>query len=190
MSAAPKWLQGVARTVRNSPRLTSATETVFGRLQGNRTVVDVATRVFGFDLAVPIVFLRAGRALAGMAEVERLPVVLVNAAGMPGDRLTGLLEDLEALQRRTRGFRPVLLLDTPAFAEVRAYDWPMELVVPAADWSFATDWDDYLADRVAMMVARYRAWIVVSARTGTMEADGCRILGRLEHYRPWEARKV
>ncbi len=84
----------------------------------------------------------------------------------------------------------MLLLDTPAFAEVRARDWPMELVVPAADWSFATDWDDYLAERVAMMVARYRAWIVVSARTGTLEADGRRILERLEHYRPWEARKV
>ncbi len=188
-ASAPGWLRGAAKTIRNSPRLTSATDRVFGAVQGNRVLVDVATRVFAWDGAVPVAFLEAGRPLDGMAETERLPIVIVDAIGA-GAALPHVLREVAILQGETRGFRPVLLLDQPEFAAVRAYGWPMELLLPEAEWAFAGEWADYRARRLAMMLARYRAWTIVGVLDGQLEPGGRRLLGALRTYRPWEVRKI
>ncbi|MEI2774434.1 MAG: hypothetical protein V9G19_00380 [Tetrasphaera sp.] len=188
---APGWLQATARTIRNSPRLLAATDRTFGAVQGNRTLVDIATRVFAWDGAVPVVFLHAGRPLRGMAEVERLPIIVIDAVLLDAARVAHVLREVSILQERTRGFRPVFLLSVPEFAAVRAYGYPVELVVPAADWDFERPWPEYVAERLAMMLARYRAWTIVGVQDdGTLEPGGRRLLEVLETYRPWEARTI
>ena len=71
--------------------------------------------------------------------------------------IAALLGQVAELQEQTQGFRPVLLLSVPAFAEVRAYGWPVELVVNEADWDFEQDWADHVTLRLAMMQTRYQA---------------------------------
>lgn len=183
----PRWLVRAARTVRTSPRLSSVGNRAVDGVQGNRVLVDVATRVFAFAGGVPVIFLRCGAGVAGIEHPERLPVVLIDAVGCDSDALPGVLAELEELQRRTRGFRPLLLVDRPVFREVRAFDWPMELVVPQSDWDFPLEWQEYLADRLAMIATRYRTWTSVTVRDGRLDPMGRRVLERLEHYRPWEA---
>lgn len=188
---APGWLKAAARTIRTSPRLLAATDRTFGAVQGNRTLVDIATRVFAWDGAVPVVFLEAGRPLAGMAEVERLPVIVVDAVLLDATHLAHLLREVSILQGRTRGFRPVFVASVPEFAAVRAYGYPFELVVPAAEWEFAREWPGYVAERLAMILARYRGWTIVGVcADGTLEPGGRRLLEALATYRPWEARTI
>jgi hypothetical protein len=187
--SAPNWLKATARTIRNSDRLTSATDRVFGAVQGNRVLVDVATRVFAWDAAVPVVFLDAGKPLAGLAEPERLPIIVIDAIGA-GDHLDDVLAEVSDLQAETRGFRPVLLLDQPAFGAARAYGYPVELVIPEDEWDFTGEWADYVARRRAMMLARYRAWTIVAVLDGRLDPTGRRLLAQLADYRPWEARKI
>lgn len=189
VASAPGWLTGAAKTIRNSPRLTTATGRVFGAVQGNRVLVDIATRVFAWDGAVPVAFLEPGRPLDGMAETERLPIIVIDAIDA-GEALPHVLREVAILQGETRGFRPVVLLDQPAFGAVRAYGWPMELVVPEAEWDFPQEWADYRARRLAMLLARYRAWTIVGVVDGQLEPGGRRLLSVLATYRPWEVRKI
>lgn len=183
----PRWLVRAARTARSSPRLTAAGNRAVEGVHGRPALVDVATRVLAFSGGVPVLYLRGGAGVAGVEHPERLPVVLVDAVGCPSDALPVLLAEVGDLQARTRGFRPVFLLDVPAFRELRAYDNPMELVIPEREWDFDEPWADYLATRRAMMATRYRPWTAVAAADGRLEAQGRAMLSLLEHYRPWEA---
>ncbi|MFZ1577014.1 MAG: hypothetical protein WAT47_01490, partial [Nostocoides sp.] len=156
-------------------------------IQGNRAVVGVATRVLRQGGGVPVILLKSGSGLAGVEHPERLPVVIVDAAGVPVEGIAALLAQVAELQEQTQGFRPVLLLSVPAFAEVRAYGWPVELVVNEADWDFEQDWADHVTLRLAMMQTRYQAWATVAVVDGELAAGGVRLLRSLEFYRPWEA---
>lgn len=183
----PRWLVRAAQTVRSSPRLSSVGNRAVDGVQGNRTLVDVATRLFAFAGGVPVIFLKGGRGADGVEHPERLPVVLIDAVGSAAGEIPGLLAELCALQEATRGFRPLLLLDVPAFREARAYGYPVELIVPQADWDFDTDWADYYAERLAMIATRYRTWITVRVVDGRLDPLGRRVLARLATYRPWDA---
>ncbi|CCH75449.1 hypothetical protein BN11_700006 [Nostocoides australiense Ben110] len=183
----PRWLVGAARTVRSSGRLSALGNRAVGGVQGNRTLVDVATRVFAFSGGVPLIYLKGGVAVADVPNPERLPVVLVNAVGAGVEAIPGLIEEVAGLQRETLGFRPVLLVSVPCFREVRAQGWPMELVVPQQEWDFEQEWEDYLAGRVAMIATRYRTWGSVGVVDGRLEPMGRRVLQQLATYRPWEA---
>lgn len=183
----PRWLVRAAQTVRSSPRLSSVGNRAVDGVQGNRTLVDVATRLFAFAGGVPVIFLKGGRGVEGVEHSERLPVVLIDAVATPAEAIPGLLADVADLQEATRGFRPLLLLDVPAFREARAYGYPMELLVPQADWAFDSDWEDYYAGRLAMIATRYRTWATVRVIDGQIEPLGRRLLTGLATYRPWDA---
>jgi hypothetical protein len=80
--------------------------------------------------------------LAGLG-VERLPVILLSFVGIAdnlGEKATvddvvdSAIEDVAEMQLLGAGFRPVFLLDTPAFTRARSYDYVVELVTPRAAW--------------------------------------------------------
>lgn len=183
----PKWITATARTVRSSSRLSSATDRAIGAVRGNAVLIDVARRVFAWDAPVPVMVLAAGRPLAGMDGTERLPIVVIDAIGS-GASLPHILREVAVLQGETRGFRPVLLLDQPEFAAVRAFGYPVELVIPEAEWDFAGEWADYRARRLAMMLVRYAALSIVGVTDGQLDPVGRRLLASLASYRPWEVR--
>ena len=95
MSTPPTWLKVAVRTVRRSPRLSAAADSALAHARGNRAMVDIANRVFGLDFTQPIVFLNAGRALAEVSAVERLPIVLVRVATMFFRYRAWLIVDVE-----------------------------------------------------------------------------------------------
>lgn len=183
----PLWLVAAARSVRSSPRLSGLGSRAVDGVQGNRTVVDLATRVFALSGGVPVIFLKGGSAIESQEHAERLPVVLVDLVGAEAAVLSQALAEVAQVQARTRGFRPLILVSTPAFRELRGYGWPMELVVAQQDWDFDQAWEDYLAARLAMIATRYRLWSTVGLRDGRLDPLGVRVLEQLATYRPWEA---
>lgn len=183
----PAWLVSAARTVRGSERLSGVGNRAVGSVQGNRTLVDIATRVFAFAGGVPVIFLKGGSPVETVEHPERLPVVLINAIGVAGAAIPGVLAQIADLQTRTAGFRPLLLTSTPVFRQVRPYGWPVELVIAQEDWDFPQEWQDYVAARLAMIATRYRTWSTVGVVDGTLDPLGVRVLEQLASYRPWEA---
>lgn len=183
----PAWLVSAARTVRGSERLSGVGNRAVGSVQGNRTLVDIATRVFAFSGGVPVIFLKGGSPVETVEHPERLPVVLINAIGVAGEAIPGVLAQIADLQTRTAGFRPLLLTSTPAFRQVRPYGWPVELVIAQEDWDFPQEWQDYVAARLAMIATRYRTWCTVGVVDSALDPLGVRVLEQLASYRPWEA---
>jgi hypothetical protein len=128
------------------------------------------------DASGPPADVAAGRLLSGLG-VERLPVILLNMVGLAddlGDRIAigelvdDVIDDLAELQLLGAGFRPVFLLDVPAFNRARSYGYVVELVTPRTAWSVELpDWSEYVAARVASMTAFYGVSAVI-----TVGSDG------------------
>ena len=108
----------------------------------------------------PPLELSAGR-LLGSAGTDRLPVILLSLVGLAdgdgrnrpiGDVVDGVIDDVAEMQLLGAGFRPVFLLDTPAFSRARSYGYVAELVTPRAAWSAEPkDWSEYVGARIASM---------------------------------------
>jgi hypothetical protein len=124
----------------------------------------------------------AGRLLAGIG-VDQLPVILVNLLGLT-DRssdsaainkiIDSVIDEVAETQLLGAGFRPVFLIDTPAFGRARSYGYPVELVTPCAAWSGEpVDWPEYIGARVAAMMRTYGISSVV-----TVGPDGLGDVGR------------
>jgi hypothetical protein len=61
------------------------------------------------------------------------------------------------------GFRPVFLLDTPAFGRARSYGYVAELVTPRTAWSAeSADWSEYVAARIASMRTNFGVSAVIT----------------------------
>jgi hypothetical protein len=113
----------------------------------------------------------AGRLLAGLG-IERLPVILLNLVGLAddlGDRVAigelvdEVVDDVAELQLLGAGFRPVFLLDVPAFNRARSYGYAVELVTPRTAWTAERpDWSEYVAARVTSMTALYGVSTVIT----------------------------
>ena len=113
----------------------------------------------------------AGRLLAGLG-TERLPVILLNLVGLAdglGDRVAigelvdDVIDDVAELQLLGAGFRPVFLLDTPAFSRARSYGYVVELVTPRTVWAAETpDWSEYVTARVTSMTTTYGISAVIT----------------------------
>jgi hypothetical protein len=127
--------------------------------------------------------LAAGRLLTGLG-TERLPVILLSLVGLTngigtngssGQVVEAVIDEVAELQLLGAGFRPVFLLDMPAFSRARSYGYLVELVTPhsawsaeSADWSAeSADWSDYIAARVASMRRAYGVSAMI-----TVGADG------------------
>jgi hypothetical protein len=106
----------------------------------------------------------AGRLLAGLG-TERLPVILISLVGLPEDIedsaaarevIDVMIDEVAECQLLGAGFRPVFLLDTPAFGRARSYGYLVELVTPRSAWlGEPADWSEYVAARVASITATY-----------------------------------
>ena len=91
-----------------------------------------------------------------------------------GNLIDAVTDEVAELQLLGAGFRPVFLLDTPAFSRPRSYGYAVELVMPAAAWSGEpADWADYVGARIASMARAYGISAVV-----TVGPDGLDDVGR------------
>jgi hypothetical protein len=108
--------------------------------------------------------LAAGRLLTGLG-TERLPVILLSLVGLTngigtnassGQVVEAVIDEVAEMQLLRAGFRPVFLLDMPAFSRARSYGYLVELLTPRNAWSGeSADWSDYVAARVASMMRTY-----------------------------------
>jgi hypothetical protein len=120
--------------------------------------------------------LAGGRLLAGLG-TERLPVILLSLIGLTngigtnassGQVVDAVIDEVAEMQLLGAGFRPVFLLDMPAFSRARSYGYLVELVTPRTAWpGELADWPDYLAARVASMTRTYGVSAMI-----TVGADG------------------
>ena len=137
------------------------------RIRRSAAARALATRIFPVERRGPSrsrADVAPGRLLAGLG-IERLPVVLVSLVGLTdgigeraaiGEVVDGVIDDVAEMQLLGAGFRPVFLLDTPAFNRARSYGYPVELVTPHSRWSGeVADWSKYVAARVASMTTTY-----------------------------------
>jgi hypothetical protein len=98
-----------------------------------------------------------------------LPVVGILGLGLTDEQVAGLIEQVAGLQRAERSFRPLLVLDRPAFALARGHGFVVELVVPEATWAVYPQGGDRVAD----------------AHTGWLDHLGLRLAGIVDHYQLW-----
>jgi hypothetical protein len=144
--------------------------------------------------------LAAGRLLAGLG-TERLPVILLSLVGLTNGTGTNtssvnvveaVIDEVAEIQLLGAGFRPVFLLDMPAFSRARSYGYLVELVTPRTAWSAeSADWSDYVAARIASMKKAYgvSAMITVGpdgldeAARGLLRSFGQQSKSRVNHGR-------
>jgi hypothetical protein len=136
------------------------------RIRRSAVARAVAGRIFPLESTTSEtpVDVAPGRLLAGLG-VERLPVILLSLVGLANDIgetaavdevVDAAVEDVAEIQLLGAGFRPVFLLDTPAFTRARSCGYVVELVTPRAAWPGpVADWSDYLHARVASMRSTY-----------------------------------
>ena len=135
------------------------------RIRRSAAARALATRIFPMEPrgSEPAVDVAAGRLLAGLG-VERLPVILVSLVGFAdgGERaavsevVDAVIDDVAEMQVLGAGFRPVFLLDTPAFSRARNYGYLAELVTPRTAWQGEpAEWPEYVGARLASMATAY-----------------------------------
>jgi hypothetical protein len=136
------------------------------RIRRSAAARALATRIFPMEPrgSEPAIDVAAGRLLAGLG-VERLPVILVSLVGFAdgiGERaavsevVDAVIDDVAEMQVLGAGFRPVFLLDTPAFSRARSYGYVAELVTPRTAWQGEpAEWPEYVGARVASMATAY-----------------------------------
>lgn len=178
----------MARTVRRLPGYTAVSRPALRAVRSSPMIADLVSRLFPprFDPAGSVLPLRAG-ALTGR-DVNRLPIVGFLLLDSDEDKVATLIEDVTQLQRRTSGFRPVLLLDGPHFAAVRAADMVMEHLVPARDWhgaiAGAVEHDRYLAQRLLDLQRHYLAWHICRVGVEGIDALDRQVLAELADALP------
>jgi hypothetical protein len=156
-----------ARLARRMPGYHWVRRRTVPRIRRNGAARALAYRLFA---AGPTAYVKAppelaaGRLLAGMG-TEHLPVILLSLVGLTngmdtngssGRVVEAVIDEIAEIQLLGAGFRPVFLLDTPAFSRARSYGYLVELVTPRTAWSGeSADWSDYVAARVASMAKTY-----------------------------------
>jgi hypothetical protein len=173
-------LQTAARLARRMPGYRWVRRRAVPRIRQSATARALAHRMFPSQAngSGPPADVAPGRLLAGVG-VEQLPVVLVSLVGLaddlaenavPGKVIDAVIDEVAELQLLGAGFRPVFLLDTPAFSRVRSYGYAVELVTAAATWSGEpADWPEYIGARVASMMRTYGVSAVVTVGPGGLD---------------------
>jgi hypothetical protein len=164
-----------ARLARRMPGYYWVRRRAVPRIRRSGAARALAYRLFaaGAHVQAPLE-LAAGRLLTGLG-TERLPVILLSLVGLTngistngssGQVVEAVIDEVAELQLLGAGFRPVFLLDVPAFSRARSYGYLVEVVTPRSAWSAeSADWSDYVAARVASMRRTYgvSAMITVGA---------------------------
>lgn len=148
-------------------------------LRRNRTARRLAQQIWAVRPArrgVPV-DVTAGTLLGGLG-TEQLPVVLVVMIGTPAALVEPVVEEVAELQVLTAAFRPVFVLDSPAFGPVRRYGYPVELVTGRVDWTdTATTWEEYLGTRMASICRHFRSTGTVRVGPDGLDAVDRALLG-------------
>jgi hypothetical protein len=173
-------LQTAARLARRMPGYRWVRRRAVPRIRQSAAARALAHRMFPSQAngSRPPADVAPGRLLAGIG-VEQLPVVLVSLVGLAdhvaenavrGKVIDAVIDEVAELQLLGAGFRPVFLLDTPAFSRVRSYGYAVELVTAAATWSGEpADWPEYIGARVASMRRTYGVSAVVTVGPGGLD---------------------
>ena len=154
--------QRFAARVRHTPGYLAVKEGVLPRLRGNAALTDLVWRVFTPDheLGAARRPLRPG-GLAGR-DVDRLPILAFTVLGLDDDGVARAIDEVLALQQSTRAFRPVLVLDRPAFAAGRSHDVVVDHIQSLDDWYGDPDEHaTYVGRRLVSVVQGFRAWHLV-----------------------------
>jgi hypothetical protein len=170
-------LQKVARLVRRLPGYRMVRRRFVPWIRKSATARAIAYRLFAMESrwsAAPVeppLELSAGRLLGGVG-THRLPVILLSLVGLAdrdgknrpiGDVVDGVIDDVAEMQLLGAGFRPVFLLDTPAFSRARSYGYVAELVTPRTAWSAeSVDWSEYVGTRIASMRTNFGVSAVIT----------------------------
>lgn len=156
--------QAVVRRGRRIPAAERAAVRVATSLRESQLARTIVSRAFDMDLGGVggTVFLAGGHLLAGQG-LDNVPVVILSLVGTPGEEVPERLEEVAREQLLTAGFRPVLVIDGDHFAAIRAYGWPVELVLSREQWETEAHlrdeagWEAYLTRRLQEMRRNYRA---------------------------------
>ena len=138
-------LQTAARLARRMPGYRWVRRRAVPRIRQSAAARTLAHRMFPSQSngSGPPVDVAPGKLLAGVG-VEWLPVVLLSLVGLAEDAvdstvsstvIDAVIDEVAALQLLGAGFRPVFLLDTPAFSRARSYGYLAELVTAASSWA-------------------------------------------------------
>lgn len=173
----------VMRHMRRLPGYRYARRTMVPRIRDSATARAVVHRLFAVDAKqhTPL-DVTAGNLLAGVG-AERLPVVVVVMAGLPGERVRAVVDELAELQVLTAGFRPVVVMDTPELGAPRTYGYPAELLIAEDGWAHETQsWDDYVRGTLGTIFATYRSTAsVVVGPDGLGRTDRLLLAGLSPH---------
>ena len=141
MASAEHPIRAVARLTRRLPGYRFLRRRAVPRIRRSAAARALAQRMFPPTESPgsgPPADVAAGRLLAGLG-IERLPVIMLDLVGLAddlGDRVAigelvdDVIDEVAELQLLGAGFRPVFLLDVPAFNRARGYGYVVELVTP------------------------------------------------------------
>lgn len=163
--------QQVARWVKRAPGYRWALTEVLPRVRRNAVLTDLAWRVFAprHGAGHVDVALHGGRHVVGR-DVSLLPVVGVVALGLDDTGVEALVDQVADLQQELGSFRPLVVLDRPAFAAVRRHGYVLEVLTPAASWDGdVTSWTDHVGARLGSIVDHYQLWTLVRAAGGQLD---------------------
>ena len=181
--------QRVARLAKRAPGYQLLLTEVLPRVRRNPVLSDLAWRVFApkhgaGHVDVPLL---GGADLTG-SDVRMLPVVGVVALDADEPGVSRLLDQLAALQRQHRSFRPLLVTDVPAFGAARTHGYVLEHLLPRRSWQGDQEgYDGYVAERLAGLVDHYQLWMLLHAEeSGLLTGRDVGILAALSTRLPAE----
>lgn len=159
-------VQRAKQAVKAIPGVGPARRRVLAAVRGNDVLRHLVRRIYHVDQNVPTPLdITPGTLVEGVG-TETLPVTLVLVLGADGPAFGRIATEVAQLQRVTAGFRPVLVTDVPGFAVARRYGYPLELLVPEADFDPVVQgrtWAEYARARIALLLSSYRATVTVTA---------------------------
>lgn len=184
------WARAGMRQARRLRAYRTVRRQVLGRIQRSGTARELMHRVFeiaavpGFNTRIIPDCPPPGRLLTGRG-AEILPVAVISLLGVPGGAVDDIVDDIARLQVVTAGFRPIFVLDGPYLGSPRRYGYVAEMVVSAADWSFADqDWEEYAAARMAAITATYGAQLTLAVPVTGLDLGATVVLRSLTYQRP------
>lgn len=144
--------------IRAIPGMNRFATTIVDMLRDSDTARKVFSRLFDTDVTglSGAVFLKSGTLIAGHGR-DNLPVVLISLVGVSEAHAPALLERIAQEQVLTGGFRPVIVIDSNLFSEVRQYGWAVDHVIPQDAWYADQPWNEYISDRLIAMRRTYQA---------------------------------
>lgn len=147
----------VLKQLRRSPRFRKAVRRArAARLQAASRAV----------LTAPI----AGRTFSP-EQARPLPVALIVCRGLDEREMEDLAGRIEHAQLVAASFRPIFVLDTPAFSPLRVRSFAFEHVLDRSTWDQLYDpsaWTDYVLRQLGTLRADYGALAVVPVESGKL----------------------